>query len=132
MQCINYIGMKGKARSTLCSLVYEKEDKIFVNNGCICIQDADATSVVLVTNSGCFFHGTNGFDTLSTHFNLLRTIEYQDIFRGGLSIYVLNQLNGRRPFSAHSGDFSICLSKYDSAFSCSPKGPDIFTYDMSM
>ena len=37
MQCINYIGMKDKARGTLCSLAYEKEDKIFINIGCICI-----------------------------------------------------------------------------------------------
>ena len=131
MQCINYIGMKGKARGTLCALVYENEDECIVEIGCICLQDDTATSIALVTNPLCFY-GTNMHDTLSTHFNRIRTIKHEDVFCGGITIYILNQLNGTKPFNANPHDFSLCVSNFDNAFSCSPNGPDIFMYDLCM
>ena len=138
MQCINHIGMKRKSSGVLCAVVRKKkvtgkdDDERIVDIGCVCIQDGMATTVALLTNPSCFFKGTSSSDSLSTYFNRMHTFTHQEVFRGGIFIYVLNQLNGIRPFSERPSDFSNVISMYDSAFSCSICGPDIMHFSMCM
>ena len=69
---------------------------------------------------------------MSTYFNAVRNIPHGDVYCGIAKFYILNQLNGTRPFSANPKIFSNCISRYDKNFICSPKGPDVFIYDLCM
>jgi len=89
----------------------------------------ESYKVAVCNDSSCFFaHPTR---PVSSYFNHVRTISFEDIFKKKFILYTLNQLNGYRCFRnvAPTTTPDCIVSKFDGKFNCSPDGCDEFIYD---
>ena len=94
----------------------------------------DCFKVALCNDTSCFFN-KNPTKPMSSYFNLVISISFDEVFSGKYVMYYVNQLNGFRCFRLNGGTDGTTgippkiISSSDKKYNMDPDGPDIFSYD---